>query len=54
MRDMPGLRLQEKQEIAIFLRLVIIWENTFLNLGSILEVAGDFILLQQVKSVHSN
>lgn len=44
-RDMSWLGLQEKQEVAIFLSLVIVGEEAFLHLGGVLQMAGNFILL---------
>lgn len=44
-RDMPRLRLQEEHEVAISLRLVVIGEDTFLNVCRVFEVASYFILL---------
>jgi hypothetical protein len=44
--DVPGLGLQKKQEVAVFLRLVVVGKDTLLHLESILEMARDFILLQ--------
>lgn len=47
MGDVSGLRLQEKQEIAVLLCLIIVRENAvLLGLGGILETARDFVLLR--------
>lgn len=45
--NVSGLRLQKKQEVAVFLCLVVVGKDTLLHLESILEMAGDFILLQR-------
>jgi hypothetical protein len=49
--DVSRLGLQQEKEIAIFLGLVIIGKEAFLNIGRIFEVAGDFILLLQCHTV---
>lgn len=46
MGNVTRLRLQQKQEIAVFLSLLIVREKTFLRVGGIVEMAGDFILLR--------
>jgi hypothetical protein len=46
MGNMTGLRLQQKQEIAVFLGSIIVREETFLRVGGVIEMAGDFILLR--------
>lgn len=45
MRDVPRLGLQEEQKVAIFLGLIIVGEYALLQVGRVLEVAGDFVLL---------
>lgn len=45
MSDMTGLGLKEEQEVAVFLRLLIVGKETFLKVGGIFEVIGNFILL---------
>jgi hypothetical protein len=40
--------LQQEQQIPIFLRLLVVWKGAFLQIGRILEVARDFILLYKV------
>jgi hypothetical protein len=43
---MSRFRLKHEEQVAIFLRLLIVWEGSFLNFGGIIEVAGDFVLLE--------
>jgi hypothetical protein len=45
MCDMPRLRLQQKQKVAIFLRLVVVGKRPFLHVGRILKMARHFVLL---------
>lgn len=47
MCNVSRLRLQKKQQVAVFLRLIIIGEDTFLDFSSIFEMTGDFVLLQK-------
>jgi hypothetical protein len=35
MGDMTRLRLEQEEQVAIFLRLIVVWEYSFLHLGSI-------------------
>ena len=46
-RDMPGLRLQQEHEVAISLSLVVIWEDSLLNVCRVFQVACNFVLLLQ-------
>jgi len=48
MSDVSRFGLEEEEEVAIFLGLVIIGEEAFLNVCSIIEMAGDLILLYVV------
>ena len=48
MRDVSRLGLQKEQQISVFLRLLVIWEETFLQIRSIFEMACNFILLYLV------
>ncbi len=43
--DMPRFRLQKKQQIAVFLSLLIIGEESFLQFGGVVQVAGNLVLL---------
>ena len=47
--DVPGLRLQKKEKISVFLRLIVVRETTLLHLKGILKMAGNFILLRVCK-----
>jgi len=46
MGNVPGLRLQQEQKIAIFLSPFIVREETLLWISRIVEMAGDFVLLR--------
>ena len=43
--NVSRLRLEEEQEVSVFLSPVIIRKHAFLEVGSILEVARNFVLL---------
>ncbi len=43
--NMSRLGLQEKQEISVFLCLVVVGKEAFLHVSCIFEVAGNFVLL---------
>ena len=45
MRDMSWFGLKEEEEVSILLCLVIIWEETLLEVRSIFKVTSNFILL---------
>lgn len=45
MGNVSRLRLQEEQEVAIFLSPVVVREHAFLEIGSIFQMARDFVLL---------
>lgn len=45
MGDMSRFRLQEKQQVAVFLSSVVVGENAFQHLGCVFEVACYFVLL---------
>lgn len=45
MCDVPGLRLQEEEQVAVSLRFLVVGECPFLYIGGIFEMTGDFILL---------
>jgi hypothetical protein len=53
MGNMTGLRLQQEQEIAVFLGSIIVREETFLRVGGVIEMAGDFILLRGMSVTRS-
>lgn len=42
---MPGLRLKQEQEVAIFLRLLIVGEETLLQVRGIFQMGCNFVLL---------
>ena len=46
MCNVSGFCLQEKQEIAVFLRLLVVGKEAFLEFEAVGKVVGDFILLQ--------
>jgi hypothetical protein len=48
--NMPRLGLQQEQQVAVLLRLVVVGENAFLHLGGIFKMACDFVLLEYQKS----
>jgi hypothetical protein len=45
MRNMAWFRLKEKEQVAVLLRLVVVGKESFLKVGSILEMTSDFVLL---------
>lgn len=47
MSDVPGLRLKQEKQIAIFLCLLIVGKEAFLKIGSIFEMTGNFVLLER-------
>jgi hypothetical protein len=51
---MSRLRLEKEEEIAVFLRLVVVREHALLDFGGIVEVAGDFVLLQKTQCQHTS
>ena len=46
MRNMSRFALQQKKQIAVFLRLFIIREGPFRKVGGVVQVASDFFSLQ--------
>lgn len=48
MGNVTRLGLKEEQEVSIFLGFVVIGKEALLHVGGIFEMAGDFILLQDV------
>lgn len=45
MGNVPRLRLEQEQKIAVFLCLFIVGEEAFLQFGSLVEMTGNFVLL---------
>ena len=48
MRNVSRLGLQEEQQVAVLLSLVVVGEEAFLQLHAFFEVARDFVLLCMV------
>lgn len=48
MGDVAGLRLEQKQQVAVLLRPFVIREETLLRIRSVVKVASYFVLLQWV------
>jgi hypothetical protein len=46
MRNMSWFGLEHEEQVAIFLGLFVIGKRSFLDFGSVIEVAGYFILLE--------
>ena len=44
--SISGFRLQEEKEVAVFLRLLVVGKEAFLEVEAVCKVVGDFILLQ--------
>lgn len=42
------LRLEQKEQISVFLRLLVVGKEAFLEFGRFVEVVRNFILLQCV------
>jgi len=45
MRNVPWLGLKQEKQVSVFLCLVVVGKHAFLHLGSIFEMARDFVLL---------
>ena len=45
MRNVPRFCLEEEKQIAVFLSLLVIREEAFLDLGSVVEMARNLVLL---------
>jgi hypothetical protein len=43
--NVSGLRLQQKQQVPVSLRLFVVGEDTFLHLGRFFKVTRHFVLL---------
>jgi hypothetical protein len=54
MRNVPWLGLQQEQQIAVLLRLVVVGKETFLQFHAFFEVARDFVLLGIVSDAISD
>jgi len=46
MCNVPRLRLQKEEQVAIFLCLVVVGEKALLQLSGFVEVVGDLVLLR--------
>jgi hypothetical protein len=46
--DVSWLGLEEKEQVAVFLSLFVVWEEAFLQFEAFCEVVCDFVLLQHV------
>ena len=44
-RNMPGLGLKQEQEVAVFLRLLIVGKEALLQVRGIFEMGCNFVLL---------
>lgn len=53
MGDVSGFRLQQEQQVAVFLRLFIVGERTLLHIGRVIEMVLDFLTLKGVVTVSS-
>jgi hypothetical protein len=45
MCNVSRLRLQEEEQVAILLCLLIVRKATFLDVGGVVQMAGNFMLL---------
>jgi hypothetical protein len=45
MRYVARFRLEKEEEVAIFLRLFVVWEETFLGIDSVIKTIRNLILL---------
>ena len=43
---MSWLGLEEKEQVAVFLSLFVVWEEAFLQFEAFCEMVCDFVLLQ--------
>jgi hypothetical protein len=46
MGNVAWFGLEEEEQVAVFLRLVVIGKEAFLEFEAVTKVVGDFILLQ--------
>lgn len=51
MGNVARLRLEEEEQVAVFLCLIVIGKETFLKFHAFLEMTGNFVLLIQVSDV---
>lgn len=51
MCNMSRLGLQQEQQVSISLRLLVVWEYTFLYVGRVFQMAGYLILLRIVSGI---
>lgn len=49
MSDVTGFGLEEEEQVAIFLSFVVVGEETLLGVCSVVQMAGDFVLLYYVR-----
>ena len=45
MRNVSRLGLEQKEQIAVFLRLFVVGEESFLQFSSLVKMASDLVLL---------
>jgi hypothetical protein len=45
MGNMTRLGLQQKEQIAVFLCLFVVWKSTLLDFGIVFQMAGNFFAL---------
>jgi hypothetical protein len=45
--DVAGFGLQEEEKVAVLLSSLVVREEPFLGVCGVIEVAGDFVLLQR-------
>lgn len=50
MGDVSRLRLEQEQQVAIFLRFVIVGKEALLHISSSFEMARNFILLDDIST----
>lgn len=50
-RDVPRFRLQQEQEVAISLRLLVVRKDAFLYICGVFQVACNLVLLRIVSGV---
>lgn len=46
MGNMAWLRLEEEEQVAVLLRLLVVGKEAFLEFEAVSQVVGDFILLR--------